>query len=339
MRLHDRKIRGEFWQDTELIKSLDIAGRMFFIGLFQMAEDSGCLINDCMLMKMALFPMDDAITIDQITAYRDKLLLIKKLVAYQANGKNCLFIRNFHKHQTLKNCPPPSVPLPPWVEFEPYEKNPRQGKYVVNDGILNQFLIGRLRSSYTYLTVNLRRSYGRLTLRLRSSSNQEPRTITNISLKDNLSENSHVIYESNNSFGELFDSCDSVTASGEPIDSQESGEAEVQQPKKKRRSKSPSEDAKETAKYLREKLESYGVDHFPRDWLLKNYAIADRLLNNIPKADLMACIDWAMAEQFWRAKTNDMLSIERAYMQFRRRSSGENDAGNGSAFGADAEVV
>lgn len=314
MRLHNRQIKATFWNDPDLLQ-WPRDKRMFYAGLSQIADDSGCLEDSPFAFKLILYPspIDDDITVEILSKWRDEFIEQGKLTPYCAGGKQYLFMNNFHKHQTLDKPTPPgkaSIPLPPWVQWVQGET--RSGsKYVVLD------MSGTSRDTGETNEGQVEDMAGAC----------RGRTGTGTGTK------------TNNSFGELFDSCDSVTASGEPIDSQESGEADVQQPKKKRRSKSPSEDAKETARYLREKLESYGVDHFPRDWLLKNYAIADRLLNNIPKADLMACIDWAMAEQFWRAKTNDMLSIERAYMQFRRRSSGENDAGNGSAFGADAEVV
>jgi len=107
--------------------------------------------------------------------------------------------------------------------------------------------------------------------------------------------------------------CDDVT---EPAESKKKDSKPKSQGKKKPKF---SEEGREITKYLQEKLKNAGVDHFPRDWLLKNYATADRLLKTIPKPELEKCIAWAMDDPFWKNTINDLLSIEKAYMQFKRK--------------------
>ncbi len=130
MRLHNRQVKAAFWTDTDLIRLLDIPGRMFYQGLWQLADDSGCLDHDILAFKIHLFPADD-ISVETIEQWVNKLIEAKKLIPYESEGKKCLFLKNFHKHQTLRNCPPPEVPLPPWVVWEPYPSNEKQGKYIV----------------------------------------------------------------------------------------------------------------------------------------------------------------------------------------------------------------
>lgn len=142
MRLHNRQIKASFWTDTDLIRLLDITGRMFYLGLWQLADDSGCLEYDVLAFKIHLFPADADITIEVIEQWVKKLIEAKKLIPYEAEGKKCLYLKNFHKHQTLKNCPPPEVPLPPWVAWEPYPSNDRTGKYIINENVLTNFLQG-----------------------------------------------------------------------------------------------------------------------------------------------------------------------------------------------------
>ena len=43
MRLHSRLVKEGFWTDTELIRELPLEGRLFYLGLIQLADDSGCL--------------------------------------------------------------------------------------------------------------------------------------------------------------------------------------------------------------------------------------------------------------------------------------------------------
>jgi len=140
MRLHNRQVKAAFWTDTDLIRLLDIPGRMFYQGLWQLADDSGCLEYDVLAFKIHLFPADAIITIEVIEQWVKKLIEAKKIIPYEAEGKKCLYLKNFHKHQTLKNCPSPEVPLPPWVAWEPYQSNDRQGKYIINENVLTNFL-------------------------------------------------------------------------------------------------------------------------------------------------------------------------------------------------------
>jgi DnaD/phage-associated family protein len=131
VRLHNRQVKAAFWTDTELIRELPPEGRLFYLGLIQLADDSGCLEDDLMAFKIFLFPGDDSITLSILSEYRKTLVRLGKLIPYLSEGKACLYLKNFHKHQTLKTPSAPEVPLPSWVRFEPYPSNPRTGKYIV----------------------------------------------------------------------------------------------------------------------------------------------------------------------------------------------------------------
>lgn len=177
MRLHNRQVKAAFWTDTDLIRLLDIAGRMFYQGLWQLADDSACLEYDILAFKIHLFPADDHITTETIQEWVDKLIKAKKLIEYKVGDKKCLFLKNFHKYQTLKNCPPPEVPLPEWITFVPFKSNDRQGKYIINYDILNNFL----HSSYNKKEINKND--------LQASSNQNQNQNKNLSI-DSTSEQS-----------------------------------------------------------------------------------------------------------------------------------------------------
>lgn len=131
MRLHNRIIKASFWTDTDLIRHLDRDGRMFYIGLTQLADDSGCLDDDMLAFKMHLYPADNDVDLDYLQRYRDKLVEMGKLIPYESEGKACLYLANFHKHQSLRSPAPPSVPLPEWIEWETSKKKRTSGKYIV----------------------------------------------------------------------------------------------------------------------------------------------------------------------------------------------------------------
>lgn len=140
MRLHNRQIKATFWNDPDLLQ-WHRDKRLFYEGLSQLADDSACLENSPFAFKLNLFPspLDADITVDVIAAWVQELVDEEKLIPYLADKKSYLYMKNFHKHQTLDKPTPPnkaSVPLPPWliwVEVTDKEGRPsrRQSHYEV----------------------------------------------------------------------------------------------------------------------------------------------------------------------------------------------------------------
>ncbi len=137
MKLHNRQIKGSFWSDPDLIYELSREQRMFFIGIIQLAEDSGCLEYDARPMKMLLYPADNDITPEILDEWIKKLIQMGKLIIYEVEGKKYLYLKNFHKHQSLRFMAPPEVPLPPWVQWQQKDERERYGKYVISNGLVN----------------------------------------------------------------------------------------------------------------------------------------------------------------------------------------------------------
>lgn len=117
MRLHNRLIRPGFWTDTELIQALPMPGRMYYMGLVQLSEDSGVVEDNMLAHKIHLFPGDMDVTPETVEGWRDVLVELGKLIPYEQDGKKCLFLKNFHKHQKLRTPAAPDLPLPPWVTW------------------------------------------------------------------------------------------------------------------------------------------------------------------------------------------------------------------------------
>jgi hypothetical protein len=135
MRLHSRQVKPGYWNDTELIKHLSRDCRLFYVGLWQLADDSGCLFDDPMAFRIHLFAGDEDMTAEALADLRDQLIRLGKVYRYESGGKVCLWLTNFHKHQRLDKPAPPgpdSVPLPPWVEWQPGPGGARsKARYVV----------------------------------------------------------------------------------------------------------------------------------------------------------------------------------------------------------------
>lgn len=122
MRLHNRLIKADLWTSTDLIRTLgDPLGLQLYQGMIQIADDAGCLLDDELAWKILLFPGFD-IDMSKLRKYADALIEADKLVAYECDGKKYLWLKNFHKHQSLDYPCPPEYPLPDWIEWCPGEK-------------------------------------------------------------------------------------------------------------------------------------------------------------------------------------------------------------------------
>jgi len=103
-----RTVKPEFWTDEKVVEC-SIAGRLLFIGLFNFANDRGCLERSPKRIKMQVFPADVV----------DCEPLIQELIAhgllseYSVNGVEYLAIKGFAKHQKINRPSASNIPNPP----------------------------------------------------------------------------------------------------------------------------------------------------------------------------------------------------------------------------------
>jgi len=128
-RLRNRIRKADYFTDGELLR-WPRDKRATYSGLWALAEDSGCLEDDCFEWKMSLWPspLDADITIEMLEQWRDELIEAGKLIPYEADGKRYLFLRNFHQHEKPTNPQRPDLPTPPWVRAEVAEGRSKDGK-------------------------------------------------------------------------------------------------------------------------------------------------------------------------------------------------------------------
>ena len=82
-----------------------------------------------------------------------------------------------------------------------------------------------------------------------------------------------------------------------------------------------SDAAIEVANYLKAILKDKGVA-LPRNWHLKNYACAESLLKTYSKDELIAAIDWGLANSFWSKQIDSMMTIERLMVKYQLSKGG-----------------
>ena len=131
MRLHNRQVKASFWTDGTM-RRWPILKCFLYQGLWQLADDSGCLEYDLVEIKGLLAPTRDEYSCEALETLISEFIRDKKLVAYRAGGKRCLYLVNFHKHQRLSNPGSPEVPLPKWVTFVPSDNPRRGGQYLIH---------------------------------------------------------------------------------------------------------------------------------------------------------------------------------------------------------------
>ncbi|MDR7942216.1 DnaT-like ssDNA-binding domain-containing protein [Enterobacter soli] len=103
-----RTVKPEFWTDEKVVEC-SIPARLLFIGLFNFANDLGCLERSPKRFKMQILPAD---SIDCEPLIRE-LITQGLLIEYSVNGGDYLCIKGFSKHQKINRPSATKIPLPP----------------------------------------------------------------------------------------------------------------------------------------------------------------------------------------------------------------------------------
>ena len=153
-----RMIDPAFFSDGEL-GDLPPWIRLFYIGLWTVAEDSGCFIGDAKTLWKLLVAGEcitcvdcgatHLITPDDVDLALGTLEGMGKIQSYTAgsNGhpRRYYWLKNFHLHQRIDYPTPPKLPLPEWLSWhgedefghgskgeEGYKSNRRKWHYEVH---------------------------------------------------------------------------------------------------------------------------------------------------------------------------------------------------------------
>ena len=145
-RLRNRILKAEFWTDPELLR-WPRDKRWAYQGLWEAAEDSGCLEDDPFGWKLLMWPspLDADITIELLEQWRDEFVAAGKIIPYTADGKDYLWLKTFHEHEHPRNPQSPNLPLPAWVKYQTREitrkDSGRGGSFTINEYVVDLALI------------------------------------------------------------------------------------------------------------------------------------------------------------------------------------------------------
>jgi DnaD/phage-associated family protein len=95
-----RTIKPEFWLDEEL-GTVSRDARLLYIGLWNIADDTGVFELKPKKIKVQLLPYDDT-TDEQVIGWISELEAIGNIVRFSDNGSNYGLIKSFTKHQVIK---------------------------------------------------------------------------------------------------------------------------------------------------------------------------------------------------------------------------------------------
>ncbi len=110
-----RTIKPQFWSDDKII-CLSRDARLFFIALWNFADDQGVLEFKPIQLKANIFPLDDDIGVEEIKEFVAELENTGLLVVYEYEKKHFLWIKNFSKHQKIDRKRKSTLPLPDFVK-------------------------------------------------------------------------------------------------------------------------------------------------------------------------------------------------------------------------------
>lgn len=102
-----RTVKPEFWTDEKVVECT-IPARLLFIGLFNFANDLGCMERSPKRIKMQVFPAD-LIDCEPLIA---ELITHGLLTEYSVNGQEYLYIKGFAKHQKINRPSATKIPAP-----------------------------------------------------------------------------------------------------------------------------------------------------------------------------------------------------------------------------------
>ena len=113
-----RMIDPEFWSDEE-IGGWSFQARLFYIGLWNFADDEGRFKAHPKLLKSQIFPYDERINIESL-----KKEVSCKIQWYESNNQIYGYLLNFLKHQRIERPSLSKLPIPP--QFTESSPNPHR---------------------------------------------------------------------------------------------------------------------------------------------------------------------------------------------------------------------
>jgi hypothetical protein len=111
-----RTIKPEFWSSLT-VSELPVAARLTFIGLWNYADDEGRGVFDPRLIRAAIWPLEDNVTVAKVQGHLDALTAARLITVYSDGDRSYFSVTGWEEHQSISKprpsrFPAPSVTLP-----------------------------------------------------------------------------------------------------------------------------------------------------------------------------------------------------------------------------------
>lgn len=103
-----RTVKPEFWTHPEILR-LSIPARLLLVCLFNLADDEGRLYDQPMKIRGESFGEKDRINILTLLHELDSE---GRILRYEVDGRECIQVVNFRRHQSISHPRPSSIPPP-----------------------------------------------------------------------------------------------------------------------------------------------------------------------------------------------------------------------------------
>ena len=107
-----RTVKPDFWLDKKLATGLTRDERLFYIGLWNHADDQGRFHANARMLLGLIFPHDMDLTANDIEAYLQSLTRLSRVVIYEVNEERYGWIPRFNEHQVINK--PSKSRIPPY---------------------------------------------------------------------------------------------------------------------------------------------------------------------------------------------------------------------------------
>jgi hypothetical protein len=105
----NRMIKATFWSSKTLMR-VSREARLFFIGLWNFADDYGVLDDSNRKILGEVFPYDETVTEKEIAKWKEELLREKLLIKSSYHGRDYLIIRSWEEHQKVAHPGKETIP-------------------------------------------------------------------------------------------------------------------------------------------------------------------------------------------------------------------------------------
>lgn len=109
-----RTIKPDFFTHPSIVV-LSIPARLLFVSLWTQADDEGRLYDQPSRIRGLAFGDSDKVNIDRLL---DELAAHRRILRYDAMGRDCIEVVDFHDHQRINRPSPSDIP-PPGLFSEP----------------------------------------------------------------------------------------------------------------------------------------------------------------------------------------------------------------------------